>query len=145
MATTSARVGDPDSPSGGATTPAAGADVTSARLAAEAGLTFDAVHQPRPVRDVQSLRAIGLLKRTHQRLHCSLPRLHGLLGKLREWAHDAADRAAERAGNARHRLLHHLRRPLGLRLSAHPLELLGRIGLIRRELLHGIGRMRPPI
>lgn len=126
MATTSARVGDPDSP-------------------AEAGLTFDAVHQPRPVRDVQSLRAIGLLKRTHQRLHCSLPRLHGLLGKLREWAHDAADRAAERAGNARHRLLHHLRRPLGLRLSAHPLELLGRIGLIRRELLHGIGRMRPPI
>lgn len=44
-----------------------------------------------------------------------------------------------------HRLLHHLRRPLGLRLSAHPLELLGRIGLIRRELLHGIGRMRPPI
>lgn len=46
---------------------------------------------------------------------------------------------------ARHRLLHHLRRPLGLRLSAHPLELLGRIGLIRRELLHGIGRMRPPI
>lgn len=29
--------------------------------------------------------------------------------------------------------------------SAHPLELLGRIGLIRRELLHGIGRMRPPI
>lgn len=62
--------------------------------------------------------------------------------------HRAVLRAADRlelAGNARHRLLHHLRRPLGLRLSAHPLELLGRIGLIRRELLHGIGRMRPPI
>lgn len=82
-----------------------------------------------------------------ERIEPTLPtaELNGLLGKLREWAHDAADRAAERAGNARHRLLHHLRRPLGLRLSAHPLELLGRIGLIRRELLHGIGRMRPPI
>ncbi len=84
---------------------------------------------PRPRRPVPPRHKV--VKRTHQRLRIApCPRLHGLLGSCVSGPM-TLDRALS-APVMPDRLLHHLRRPRPPP-DAH-LELLGRIGLIRREL-----------
>lgn len=78
-----------------------------------------------------------MLKRAHQRLQRALPGLQRLLGYLRQRAEHTAERTAERTADTRC----HLRDHLGHSVGAHALELLGGIGLIRRELRRGIGRV----